>query len=89
MRLFAFDMERVNSVSGIESAESQSSFYFDGERLHILGDYIEAVLYDCRGAATGSYRDESVIDLSNLSSGVYIVRLLTGIRVVTGKIMVQ
>lgn len=89
MRLFAFDMERVNTVSGIESTESQSSFYFDGERLHILGDYIEVTLYDCRGAATGSYRDESVIDLSNLSSGVYIVRLLTGTRVVTGKIMVQ
>ena len=89
MRLFAFDMERGNTLSGIESTENPSSFYFDGEWLHILGDYIEVTLYDCRGAATGSYRDESVIDLSNLSSGVYIVRLLTGTRVVTGKIMVQ
>lgn len=89
MRLFAFDMERVNSVSGVELVENLSSFYFDGERLHILGDYIEVTLYDCRGAATGSYRDESVIDLGNLPSGVYIVRLLTGTQVVTGKIMIQ
>ena len=45
-------------------------------------------LYDCRGVAMGTYRDESIIDLSSLSSGVYIVRLLTGNRVISGKILV-
>ncbi len=89
MRIYAFDMERTHTVSGVEDVNNDAaSFFFDGERLHIVGDYTEVALYDCRGVAMGTYRDESIIDLSSLSSGVYIVRLLTGNRVISGKILV-
>ena len=89
MRIYAFDMERTHTVSGVEDVNNDAaSFFFDGERLHIVGDYTEVALYDCRGVAMGTYRDESIIDLSSLSAGVYIVRLLTGNRVISGKILV-
>ena len=89
MRIYSFDMERTHTVSGVEDVNNDAaSFFFDGERLHIVGDYTEVALYDCRGVAMGTYRDESIIDLSSLSSGVYIVRLLTGNRVISGKILV-
>ena len=77
----------LNNVVAVENVEKLDvDMYVNNSVLVVEGEYTSVEIYSVVGEFVGAFDSESRINLSNLNKGVYLVRVMDGVKSVTKKI---
>lgn len=74
-QMFSFNVSEISSIGQANESAEAATLTLSGRQLSVGGAYESLELYDLKGVALGTWNGSNHIDLGNIPSGVYVVKM--------------